>query len=279
MPVGRMYYVPAKGKAVPMTTTARKGRIVTTRSRRRNRYQKASERTTKFISKVLSSGVKYLKASYSTNVTLNHTIPGFYDDDIVSDIPRYNPAGTSRETNLEYARTDNTAYFKSIKIDFCMTNYADRAVGVRMILFKNDAWNEALNTATGFPNLFVDVNGNDAGSTTLINTMFNRPFNFNLVRNKRNLLMDKTVLLPRRTSQIYNGSGTASALVTVSPTNIKRFTHYIKVNRKVEWETDSIGEQLKNGRYYLILLYANDDDTANGNVVVDYFATCVLAQA
>lgn len=284
MPAGKMYLAaPAKTTvAFKKGFTPKLSKLYSVSSKKQK--QRKNEKTSKFISKVLSDGVKYISADYYNNTIMSFGNNIFINDLVVRDIPKYDPtsATSDRAKNLEMSRTSDNLYFKGLTFKITLCNYGDRNAGIRVILFKNDAWQEQLNTV-GCPNLFADVNGNDWAPSKLTNVLLNQPFNKNLIRKRQNIIFDKEYILGARTVEFpcWNGGGVQTT-TPIQPHKEQIQSHrrkYYKVNQRVEYETDVLNEDLKNGRYYLIILWSNDSGEDKGTTVVNYMMQCTLAQS
>lgn len=227
-------------------------------------------RQSKFIARRLGSGVQWHKTSYGGNITMSTgVVPRQYLEDVIRDIPKYrnDPTATARQANLQYARLRDRIYLKGFKLQYnAMSHDVSHWITFRVIVFRNSAWDEPIDTGgTNWMRAVTD--GGILAPSTDGRHLSIQKFNTNMCRSRKDILLDRQMQL--------------KPFVTDNASVMQKRSYWIPVNQLVEWEAkgdSASSDDLKFGRYWFLFMIGTNDGTASGEVNFYYNVDAVWSE-
>lgn len=241
-------------------------------ARRAKTAQPKTNATQKALAK-LNHGIQWKQTLYGENVALNTsgTNRVAFRNGFVRDIPKYrnDPTATNKQANLDQCRTSDKLLIKGFNVKYIAVNYSSKTSLIRVILFRNNSWNEAVDDSLNASNWFKNIDGASTSPNTLISTFGTLRFNDNLVKNKRvDILSDRKMYM-------------SPASTSSDGKDIVRSSFYIPLNQIAQFESkgdSTSADDLKTGTYTMLICIANSDQTT-GDMVLNYEVNVVWAQA
>lgn len=214
----------------------RYGRLLGYGTRRRRRayavYRLPKTKADKRISNILNNGLQNKVHFNGATASLDTVVqPIVWYKDILT-IPRFDATAAGQAGSMANSRTSNRIYAKYLILKVGIMNTdADARAGIRCFMWRGSSVNEQLvgtPATSGVPyyasvaNLMTDLNGNETGASKNIITAWTERFNMNLVRRRKDFLLDKFREVTPATSEKMG--------------IIKRFIYKIPLNMIIQYE-------------------------------------------
>lgn len=200
------------------------------------------------------------------NVTASHKVLMFELDDV----PLYDAnSSTPSHTDNSNTRLTNSIFAVKSQLELQTRFTHNHAVCMRVLVFRNNGWQEsisyggALPTPTGVSNIFKNfLTKVDEQDDTNGAVLMGQRFNYDLVRSRKQLFLDKTYLI-NPFQGVAAGGGDADTL------SLRRYTFNIPINRWVQFEskrTDSVEwNNRKTGTIWCVCIVASADPANASN--------------
>jgi len=210
------------------------------------------------IARKLDDGIKRKSSRYTFDISfISPSAPIFYTDIVVSDIPKYrnDPTASTRQANLDIARTSDKLFIKDISIHCSANNSSTVAGNLRLLFFRNSGQDEVPSGIGG--NWFMDASGSPLAASIFAYNLPSQRYNYDLVKYKSDLFLDKQMTFGPDTSTEGN--------------NLGHRNWYKKINQVALYESkgdSSSADDLKTGKYCLAVAHANTSGTYHGELDV-----------
>lgn len=251
---------------------------------RRRRYRRFGVYTLpktkgdKRISRILNNGLQHKVHYNGATATLDTVVqPIVWYKDLLT-IPRFDAAGAGQSGSMANSRTSNRIYAKYLVLKVGIRNTdADARAGIRCFMWRGSSVNEQLvgTVATsGVPyyssvaNLMTDLNGNETGASKNIITAWTERFNMNLVRRRKDFLLDKFREVTPATSEKLG--------------IIKRFVYKIPLNMIIQYENVQAPTEAndpKGGNLNILFSYSNEAATSEFDVELHWDCSLYFSEA
>nr|QJI53724.1 MAG: capsid protein [Cressdnaviricota sp.] len=227
-------------------------------------------KTSRMVSKRLNDGVQYKSTLYGNDIALvaGTTSSYFYNENFVRDIPKYrnDPTASSKQANFAQCRTSDKILLRGFKVSIGINNNSSYPTAIRIIMIRSKSFEEV--PATNAVNWCKGTDGGSTSPSGEMQTHLTERFNFDLCTSRRDFIFDRRVIL-----------GQSASLDTAA---FKRISFFVPLNHVCIFESKgdtSSADDLKTGRYGLMIWSANTDEANGGNTAIHYDINAVWAQA
>jgi len=222
------------------------------------------------VSKRLNSGVQFKSTLYGDDIALQAgTFNTYYTkEDLVRDIPKYrnDPTATGRMANLHQSRTSDKLLLRGFKVNIGINNGSSYTTHVRFVIIRSKAYEEI--PATNATNWCKSLDGSATSPSGELQTALTERFNYDLCASRKDMLCDRRFIL--------------GATASLDRSQVRRQSFWIPCNHTCIFESkgdSSSADDLKTGRYTLMIWTANSQETNGGYTSVHYDINAIWAQA